>query len=115
LPNFFKIGDQMAFDKLNLKNPTTGEIKQAPVGFSWTTLFFGFFVPIFRSDWLMAVILLGLAFVTAGLSNIIFAFIYNKIHIKNLLYKEGFKVTGSVSGDYQKITNKLGIELPMIE
>jgi hypothetical protein len=24
-------------------------------------------------------------------------------------------VTGSVSGDYQKITNKLGIELPMIE
>jgi hypothetical protein len=105
----------MAFDTVNLKNPATGEIKQAPVGFSWTTLFFGFFVPIFRSDWLMAVIFLCTAFVTAGMSNIVFAFMYNKIHVKNLLYKEGFKVTGSAKGDLQKISAKLGIELPMTE
>lgn len=104
----------MAFDKLNLKNPATGEFKQAPVGFSWTTFFFGPFVPLFRSDWLMAVVLLAVAIFTAGTSNLVFAFIYNKLHIKNLIYKEGFKVTGSVKGDLQNISNKLGIELPSI-
>ena len=104
----------MAFDKLNLKNPTTGEIKQAPVGFSWTTFFFGPFVPLFRSDWLMAIVMFGVAMVTAGISNVVFAFIYNKLHIKNLIYKEGFKVTGSVKGNLQNISNSLGIELPTI-
>ena len=103
----------MAFDKLNLKNPSTGEIKQAPVGFSWTTFFFGMFVPLIRADWLMAVIMLGVAMITFGLSNIVFAFIYNKLYIKNLIYKEGFKVTGSNNGNLDKVSASLGLELPM--
>jgi hypothetical protein len=103
----------MAFDKLNLKNPLTGEIKQAPVGFSWTTLFFGLFVPLIRADWLMAVIMLGVAMITFGLSNIVFAFVYNKLYIKNLIYKQGFKVTGSNKGNLDKVSASLGLELPM--
>jgi hypothetical protein len=104
----------MAFDKLNLKNPNTGEIKQVPVGFSWTTFFFGPFVPLFRADWLMAAIMFLVALITFGFSNFVFAFIYNKINVKNLIHKDGFKVTGSNKGNLQKISNSLGIELPAI-
>ena len=31
-------------------------MKLAPVGYSWTNLFFGFFVPLFRGDWKWAVL-----------------------------------------------------------
>ncbi len=104
----------MAFDKLRLKNPNTGEIKEAPVGFSWTALFFGFFPALFRGDWKWAAIMFAVAFVTFGVSNIVFAFIYNKLHIQDLLFSKGFKVTGSQSGNLQNISNKLGLELPML-
>lgn len=103
----------MAFDTLMLKNPHTGEVKTAPVGFSWTTLFFGFIPALIREDWKWAVIFLLIGLVTWFTADIIFAFIYNKLYIKDLLYKEGFKVTGSAKGDLQYISNKLGLELPL--
>ena len=104
----------MAFDTLQLKNPATGELKAAPIGFSWTVLFFGFLPPLFRSDWKFAAILLVVALFTLGISNIVFSFIYNKLSVKDLIYKQGFKVTGSKKDNLQKISNNLGLELPMI-
>jgi hypothetical protein len=105
----------MAFDVLKLKNPTTGEIKSAPVGFSWTTLFFTFFPAFIRSDWKLGVIQLVISFFTANVSALVFAFIYNKLHIKDLIFSSGFKVVGSEKGDLQKVANTLGIELPMLQ
>ena len=67
-------------------NLRKGELKkQAVVGFSWTTFFFGFFVPLFRGDWKWFFIMLIAAFILPFISNIIFAFIYNKIYTQNLL------------------------------
>ncbi len=103
----------MAFDVLTLKNPNTGELKQAPVGFSWTTFFFGFFPAIFRNDWKHVAIMVILAMFTFGVSSIVFAFIYNKMYIKDLIFSKGFKVTGCRSGNLQGISNNVGLELPM--
>jgi hypothetical protein len=104
----------MAFDLLALKNPTTGEIKMAPVGYSWTVLFFSCFPPLFRSDWKHFAIILVLNAFTFGFAGLVFSFIYNKMYIKDLIYTRGFKVTGCRSGNLQFIANKLGIELPML-
>ncbi|MGO2118365.1 MAG: SHOCT domain-containing protein [Fusobacterium sp.] len=62
-----------------------GGIKNAPTGFSWTTLFFGFFPAIIRGDLKWGIIMFIIAIVTGGLSWFIFPFIYNKIYIKSLI------------------------------
>ena len=59
--------------------------KKGLVGFSWTTFFFGFFVPLFRGDWLWAIIMFVVGCVTCGVSNIILAFFYNKVYTSKLL------------------------------
>ena len=67
--------------------------KKGVVGFSWTTFFFGFFVPLFRGDVLWAIVMLLAALFTAGISNLVFCFIYNKRYTENLL-KDGFEPAG---------------------
>ena len=79
----------MAFATINFeKNSLT---KEAPVGFSWTTLFFGFFPALIRGDMKWAVIIFAATFVTFGLAGIVFAFIYNRLYIQSLVEK-GFKI-----------------------
>lgn len=80
---------------INLKN-ATGAIKKAPTGFSWTMLFFGCFVPLFRGDfrWFFLSIVGG--FVTIGISWLVMPFIYNKRYLGNLLEK-GFIPADEIS------------------
>lgn len=73
----------------------SGLVKQVKVGFSWTTFFFGLFVPLFRGDIKWAAIMffssLLLGFFTAGVGGLVvglvFSFIYNKLYIKDLIEK----------------------------
>ena len=67
-----------------------GIIKIVPTGFSWTTFFFGFFVPLFRGDIKYFLIMLLLAIFTYGISYFIFPFFYNGIYLRNLL-ENGWK------------------------
>ena len=60
-------------------------VKRGFLGFSWTTFFFGFFVPLFRGDWLWLVIMLILGVMSCGIANIILAFLYNKFYTSKLL------------------------------
>jgi hypothetical protein len=43
-------GRNIMATKVQMKNPSNGLIKDGFVGFSWTTLFFGCFPALFRSD-----------------------------------------------------------------
>lgn len=86
---------------ITLKHSTSGLIKNIPTGFSWTTLFFGVFVPLLRGDVRWAIISFAIFWVTFGISWIIFPFIYNKIYIKELLSK-GFVAADSASIEYLK-------------
>jgi len=104
----------MAYTKIVFENPKTGYIKEAPVGFSWTVLFFGFFPPLFRGDWKWGVIFFLLALLTWGLSNLIFMFIYNKLYIKDLI-GSGFKAKSIETGSLQEASGKLAINLPLLE
>ncbi|MDR1693876.1 MAG: hypothetical protein LBR70_01595 [Lactobacillaceae bacterium] len=79
----------MAKTILKLKNISTGDIKTAPLGFSWTVLLFGFFVPLYRRDWDMALLMILLYILSFGLVSIVFAFFYNKMYARSL-FERGY-------------------------
>jgi hypothetical protein len=54
--------------KLLMEHPNTGIIKNAPVGFSWTTFFFGPIPALTRGDIIGAFVLLILFFIAFGFS-----------------------------------------------
>lgn len=89
----------MNFKEITLTNGYTGQYKTAPIGFSWTTFFFGCFPALFRADWKWAAIQFILALVTGGLSWLVMPFIYNKLHLKDLLNK-GFLPTDDSQANY---------------
>ena len=99
----------MAFATLTLEDKKNHIIKEAPVGFSWTSLMFGAFVPLFRADWGWFFIMLVANVITWGLAGILFGFIYNRIYIQNML-KKGFKVKSYV-GDKKLIESKAQIKI----
>ena len=72
---------------INLKHAQSGVLRSAKVGFSWTTLLFGFFPALFRGDIKWAAIMCIIGIITFGFSWLIFPFFYNKVYIKGLLEK----------------------------
>jgi hypothetical protein len=97
--------------KLIFENPNTGIIKKAPIGFSWTTLFFCVLPALFRGDMKWFCIQFVIAIFTGGLSTLVFAFIYNKIYIQKLL-ERGYKVKEVQGGTLEGARQKLGINFP---
>lgn len=97
----------MAFKRVNFERGD--DMVSAPLGFSWTTFFFSFFVPIFRGDWLWFGVQFILAVLTSGLSAIVFAFIYNKIYAKSLYDKGYTMMVGQLDvAEEIRIKNYLG-------
>ena len=73
--------------RVALIHPQTGLLKSGFYGFSWTFLFFGWFVPLFRGELMIALLHFTITVITIGLWQIIFAFLYNKQYTTRLLEK----------------------------
>jgi hypothetical protein len=87
---------------IRLKN-SIGMVKECPQGFSWTTLFFGLFVPLLRGDLKNALIMGIVGLLTCGISWLVFPVFYNKTYINSLLM-QGF--TGATEVDKDILVSK---------
>ena len=101
----------MAHAEIFFVNPV-GKNRNAPVGFSWTVLFFGFFPPLFRQHWVGFLIIFIAAILTCGLSGLVFMFIYNKMYIKHLI-EDGYKAKNA-SVDLSFLQQKIGLIIPRL-
>ena len=82
--------------EIRLKHKESDLTKIGCYGFSWTYLFFGPFVPMFRGELGVGALHIVYAIFSAGISNIIFAFIYNKQFLRRQL-ENGWVLAGEES------------------
>ena len=68
-------------------NPSTGMTQKGYFGFSWTYLFFGWLVPLFRGELSVAALHLLFTVVTFGFWQVIIAFLYNRHYMIRQLEK----------------------------
>ena len=93
--------------RVALIHPQTGLMKSGFYGFSWTFLFFGWFVPVFRGELLVALLHLAITVVTFGLWQLIIAFLYNK-HFMTRMLEKGY-VLNDTEAVNEAARQKLGI------
>ena len=68
-----------------IKHSQSGLVKVEEYGSSWTCLFFGWLVPLFRGELLVALLHLIFICFTLGIWQLINAFLYNKQYMTRLL------------------------------
>ncbi len=103
----------MAYATIVFENPLTGSVKPAPVGFSWTVFFLGFFPPLLRGDFKWAVLIIVLNLVTFGLAPLYFIFAYNRLYIKDLI-AAGYQAKSVEGGSITEIAQKLNLNIPQL-
>lgn len=92
-----------------MKNNSTGQLRRGFYGFSWTYLFFGFFVPLFRGELGVAALHFLFSVVTVGLWQIIVSFLYNKQYT-NRLIERGFRFNDTPEKN-KMAAEKIGVDL----
>lgn len=103
--------------RIPMKHRDTGIMKDGYYGFSWTTLFFGFFPALFRGDFITFLgaflVTLVIALLTVGIGamfvGLIWAFMYNKYYTRRLL-ERGYQFDGS-PGDNAMAASALGVSI----
>ena len=68
-----------------MRHSASGLTRKGYVGFSWTYLFFGWFVPLFRGELVVAALHLLFTIVTGGLWQLIVCFLYNRQYMTRML------------------------------
>lgn len=101
----------MAYATIAMTNGV--QVKQAPIGFSWTVFFWGGWVPLIRQDWMWGILLLLACIFTYGIAGIVVAFFYNKSYLTRL-FNEGYYIHALPQNvNEEQIKNYLGfITLP---
>jgi|SRR6185436_13084300 len=68
-----------------IRHSPSGLTRNGYVGFSWTYLFFGWLVPLFRGELSVAALHLLFTLVTGGLWQLIVCFLYNRQYMIRML------------------------------
>jgi hypothetical protein len=93
-----------------IKHPPSGLTRNGYYGFSWTYLFFGWLVPVFRGELGIGALHLLFSIMTLGLWQLVVCFLYNKQFMTRLL------TNGWVLADTQSrsadAARALGVVLP---
>lgn len=97
--------------KILMKHPKSGVMKKGYYGYSWTYLFFGFWVPLIRGELGVAALHILFAIITMGLWNIVMSFMYNKQYMTRMLVDKGYVLAGAPS-ENEYAAMRLGIALP---
>jgi hypothetical protein len=79
---------------ISIKHTQSGMIKNGLYGFSWTYLFFGWFVPLFRGELGVAVFHIIFTVITFGLWQFIVCFLYNKQYMTRMI-TNGWELAGN--------------------
>lgn len=92
---------------VNIKHTSSGLTKTGYYGFSWTYLFFGWLVPVFRGELGVAALHLLFTMFSLGIWQLIASFMYNKQHMQRLI-TSGWELVGS-DEEVQSAKLSLGI------
>jgi CHASE2 domain-containing sensor protein len=71
--------------EVRIIHSASGIARSGYVGYSWTYLLFGWFVPVIRGEVGIGVLHLVITFVSFGLSQLIFPFLYNRQYMNRML------------------------------
>ena len=71
--------------KVRIIHSVSGIAKNGYIGYSWTYLLFGWFVPVVRGELGVGVLHLVITLVSFGLSQLIFPFLYNRQYMNRML------------------------------
>ena len=85
----------MAFATVTIEDKKNNIIKEAPVGFSWTVLFFGGFVPLVRGDWGWFFIMLIAGIVTLEYQEL-YLHLFTIEFIYKILYQKDLKLKATL-------------------
>lgn len=92
---------------VRLIHSNSGLVKDGYVGYSWTYLVFGWFVPMFRGELAIGVVHFVFTLISAGLSQLFFPFIYNRQYMTRML-TSGWQLDSSDS-NYELAKRRLNI------
>ena len=101
----------MSHTELILKNPRTDKLKAVPLGYSWTVMFFGFFVPLWRKDWKYSLIFFLIYALSIGSLTPVMAYYYNRLYALELL-RRGYKLFNIQGRISPHELNKLRSKIP---
>jgi len=93
--------------RIRIVHSSSGVGKNGYVGYSWTYLIIGWFVPVFRGELVIGLIHLVITLVSFGLSQIVFPFVYNRQYMNRMLTSG--RVLDSIDSNYEMAKGKLNI------
>lgn len=89
----------------------SGLVKTGYIGYSWTYLVFGWFVPVIRGEIGIGALHFLLTLVSLGLSQLIFPFLYNRQYMIRML-TSGWRLDAT-DANYESAKRVLSIQDPL--